>query len=83
MSMTPELQTVIKAIRNAKHQGRHDGLGRPIIDVDFYQETALKACKQIEDLANEVRRLTHIIGVLYNSIQAAHLTATTVEDHMR
>lgn len=52
--MSPEVRNLIASIRAADHGGRHDGAGRSIIGVDFYQEAALKACDQIEEVYDAI-----------------------------
>ena len=37
-----------ETIRNIKHDGRHDGLGNPILAVELYQKWAIEACDAID-----------------------------------
>ena len=48
------LNALVKLIRNTKHGGRHDGLGNPIISLDIYQESALKAADEVERIRNMI-----------------------------
>ena len=45
-----ELDAMINAIRQAKCNGRHDGLGNPVIGVDLYLTAAMKACDEVDRL---------------------------------
>ena len=48
--MSQQLGALVACIRNAECNGRHDGLGEPVIGVDLYQRAALMACDEIEKL---------------------------------
>ena len=59
MIFTAEEQTHVdrvkllaKTIRQTKHDGRHDGLGNPVIGVDLYYAWALEACDSIDWVIN-------------------------------
>ena len=60
------LDALIRTIRNAKNNGRHDGIGNPIIAVDLYQASALNACNEIEsmrdDFIKHCKRLLEILS---------------------
>lgn len=55
--MEKHLAAIVQTIRQAKNNGRHDGLGEPIIGVDLYQASALNACDEIERLQAIVAKL--------------------------
>jgi len=50
------LRFLVKSLREARHQRRHDGFGHAIVSVDVYQNTALLACDEIERLQEEEDR---------------------------
>lgn len=47
------LKLLAKTLRGAKSEGRHDGLGNPIITVTFYQKWVIEACDSIDWILKE------------------------------
>ena len=48
--MNYHIEGLMRTIRQTSNNGSHDGLGNPTINVCLYQNSALKACLEIEQL---------------------------------